>query len=118
VGFSKNPSPSRKIMSRKYEDIQRIIIERQGVSRRLNEAIHKVRGLERHALRLEKRSYGDATRIVLLAYAMLRGKAYEDIERTCTRAPSASAIADVVRQHVALEDATEEVKRWLRSSSS
>ena len=105
-------------MSRKYEDIQRIIKERQAVSLRLNQAIHRVTGLERHALRLEKRSYGDATRSILLAYAMLRGKAYENIERKCTRAPSASAIADVVRQYVVLEDATEEVKRWLRSSSS
>ena len=105
-------------MSRKYETIQRIIQERQAASSRLREAIHRVSGLERHALRLEKRSYGDATRSILLAYAMLRGKAYESVERKCARAPSASAIADVVREHAALEDATEEVKRWLRSSSS
>ena len=105
-------------MSRKYETIQRIIKERQAESRRLTEATHRVTGLERHALRLEKRSYGAATRSILLAYALLRGKAYERVVRKCVRAPSPSAIADVVRQHAAMEDATEEVKRWLRSSSS
>ena len=105
-------------MSRKYETLQRIIKERQAASRRLGEAIHRVRGLERHALRLEKRSYGKDTRSILLAYAMLRGEAYTNVERTCVRAPSPSAIADVVRQYAAIEDATEEVKRWLKSSSS
>jgi hypothetical protein len=105
-------------MSRKYETIQRIIIERQAESRRLGQAIHRVTGLERHALRLEKRSYGIGTRSILLAYAMLRGKPYASVERTCVRTPSPSAIADVVRQHAACEDATEEVKRWLQSSSS
>jgi hypothetical protein len=104
-------------MSKKYESIQRIIIERQAASRRLNEAIHRVKGLERHELRLEKRSYGDMTRSILLAYAMLRGVAYERVERTCTRAASPSAIADVLQQHAAGQD-VEEVKRWLRSSSS
>jgi len=98
--------------------LQRIIIERQATSRRLGEALLRVRGLERHALRLEKRSYGETTRSILLAYAMLRGKRYVSVERKCARAPSPSAIADVVRQHAAIEDATEEVKRWLRSSSS
>ena len=105
-------------MSRKYESIRRIIIERQAASRRLNEAIHHTKGLERHALRLEKRSHGEATRSILLAYAMLRGVPYERVERSCRRAPSASAIAEVTRQHVPSEDAVEEVKRWLRSSSS
>lgn len=105
-------------MSRKYEDIQRIIKQRQAESLRWNRAIQGARGLERHTLRLEKRRYGDVTRSILLAYAMLRGKTYVSVERTCVRAPSAGAIADVVRQHAAIEDATEEVKRWLRSSSS
>jgi len=105
-------------MSRKYETLRTTIKERQAESRRLGEAIHRVTGLERHALRLEKRNFGDATRSILLAYAMLRGVAYERVERTCVRAASPSAIADVVRQYAASEDAVEEVKRWLRSSSS
>ena len=105
-------------MSRKYETLQRIIKERQAASRRLGEAIHRVSGLERHALRLEKRSYGAQTRSILLAYAMLRGKTYASVERSCVRAASPSAIADVVRQHAVIEDAIEEVKRWLKSSSS
>jgi hypothetical protein len=105
-------------MSRKYESIKRIIQERQAASSRLGEACRRVRGLARHALRLEKRAYGEETRSILLAYAMLRGVPYERVERTCTRAPSPSAIADVVRQHATSEDVVEEVKRWLRSSSS
>ena len=55
-------------MSRKYESIRRIIIERQAASRRLNEAIHRVNGLERHTLRLEKRGFGEATRIKLFIH--------------------------------------------------
>jgi hypothetical protein len=105
-------------MSRKYETLQRIIRERQAASRRLSEAVHRVRGLERHALRLEKRSFGEGTRSILLAYAMLRDRLYESVERTCVRAPSPSAIADVVRLHAVTQDAIEEVKRWLKSSSS
>jgi hypothetical protein len=105
-------------MSKNYVTLRRIIIERQAASRRLGKEIRRATGLARHALRLEKRSYGDTTRSILLAYAMLRGVPYETVERRVVRAPSASAIADVVCQHEVKEDAVEEVKRWLKSSSS
>ncbi len=61
-------------------------------------------GPDRHAAREAKRGIGDAARIWLLAYAMLRGVPYESLERT-TRTASwrmkhiLDEVSGIVREH-------------------
>jgi hypothetical protein len=101
-------------MSKTYVTIKQIIIERQAASRLLRRRIREARGLERHNLWLEKRSYGKETRYLLLAYAMLRGVRRAALEKRCESPPSPSAIADIAARHAPEADFTlERVKEWL-----
>lgn len=61
--------------------------------------IHETRSDERHYWWQEKRSLGDATRHFLLAYGLLRGIAYEAMERTCREAPDGSLIMSLCQEH-------------------
>lgn len=51
-----------------------------------NALISATRGPDRHAARLAKKGIGESARVLLLAYAMLRGVPYDRLERT-TRTP-------------------------------
>jgi len=45
--------------------------------------IRAARGPERHALRMEKKDVGEGARVLLLAYALLRGVPYRALEARC-----------------------------------
>lgn len=85
--------------------------------------IREAHGLDRYHLWNEKRYHGDSTRNALLAYACLRGRPYETIERKVREGnfPSATAI----RSHLleALDEAQkaewtpERVKGWLEGKA-
>lgn len=64
----------------KYPKIKQKLKNRQAASQAIHKKIHATNGIERHELWLEKRSFGHKTRILLLAYAMLRGVPYRAVE--------------------------------------
>jgi hypothetical protein len=86
--------------------------------------IREAKGLDRYHLWNEKRYHGDSTRNALLAYACLRGRAYETVERKVREGNFPSATA--VRSHLldALDDAQkvewtpERVRDWLEGKAS
>lgn len=60
-------------------EIKRLADEGRSYHPRIREA----RGPERHALRMEKKSVGEEARVLLLAYALLRGVPYRALEARC-----------------------------------
>jgi hypothetical protein len=101
----------------KYPEIKKSLCDREHVSRTvLRGAIRDAAGMDRWQAWVEKRDYGDETRLLLLAYAMLRGKPYIACEPKCGEfnMPSASGICNVAMAHgFKLELAN--VKAWLAS---
>lgn len=59
------------------EEIKKHTVE----SREINKAIQQESGLARHCLRQSKAALGYHSRYLLLAYAILRGRPYEQQER-------------------------------------
>jgi len=101
----------------KFPEIKKTICEREHVSRRvLRGAIREATGMDRWAAWVDKRDYGDETRLLLLAYAMLRGLPYVACEKKCGEfnKPSASGICNVAAAHGFQLDLAA-VKAWLAS---
>ncbi len=85
--------------------------------------IREAKGLDRYHLWNEKRYHGDSTRHALLAYACLRGRAYEAVERKVREGnfPSATAIRshllEALGEAQKAEWTPERVKGWLEGKA-
>lgn len=103
------------------ESIRSQIKENTDKSRAIRNRIHATNGMERWSLWEDKRELGSGTRILLLAYACLRGRPYVQIERKVASGnePSPSAILyaiESVLPQEGLEEGLwtkERVKAWL-----
>lgn len=100
----------------KYPEIRTQIKERAAHSRAIHEQIREATGLDRHRLWNEKRWYGAETRLLLLAYAFLRGMPYHAVERKCRNNPCDLHYA-IQRRLKALghEMERESIKSWLKA---
>lgn len=52
-------------------------------SRMMREEANKTSGMEKHKIHLRMRRYGYRTRHYLLAYALIRGREYKQVEQNC-----------------------------------
>jgi hypothetical protein len=52
-------------------------------SREMREEANKTSGMAKHEIHLQMRRYGSHTRNLLLAYALLRGREYKQVEQNC-----------------------------------
>jgi len=78
---------------------------------------HPETGGERASLWAEKREIKDRARHLLLAYAFLRGRAYASQEAKCTKAPSATWIANLITEAVVEAPTAEVIKAWIEPKS-
>ncbi len=69
-------------MSKNLYEIREKVKGLAVAGRAKNALVSASRGLNRHAAREAKKGIGDAARIWLLAYAVLRGVPYESLEKT------------------------------------
>lgn len=82
-------------MKNKYPEFRQILRERQAESQALAQQIRQTSGKERMLLWEQKRQYGSKTRVLLLAYACLRGVPYKAVERKCHMEPTPSNVSEV-----------------------
>ncbi len=83
--------------------------------RALNTKIQAASGLDRHLLRREKKSAGARARYLLLAYAILRGREYQEQERHTAdgNRPYVTLILDAATSAGA-GIARESIETWLK----
>lgn len=103
----------------KFPKIKKSLCEREHISRSVHrKAIQESTGMNRWQAWVAKRSYGEDTRHLLLAYGFLRGLPYVACEKKCDdkNLPSARSIASAAgEQGVNLD--VEAVKTWIAETS-
>ena len=77
------------------DDLKVKVLALAAEGRTLRARIGAARGAERDALWNEKRAVGRRARVVLLAYAFVRGVPYARVERRTASPPNPYALADV-----------------------
>lgn len=76
------------------------IIGFQVSSLRLSRFLRKAKGEKRARLRMQKRALGDRARLHLIAYGLIRGVPYQNIERPGRfNVPEAQRILDIIKEH-------------------
>lgn len=102
----------------KYPEIQKELRERQTESQAIRQKINQSSGRERYDLWDEKRDYGDHTRDVLLAYALLRKVPYLVVEGKCREGNEASAHAiQCAAVRFGHELTKEQIQAWLEAEA-
>lgn len=102
------------LMKDSLKALKTTIKGRAQTSQWMRQEANKLSGMAKHQKHLEMRSYGNGTRYYLLAYGLLRGKAYRDIEQSTHTKPWTGQIHTCLSQFMGNVNfwTLDEIDRW------
>jgi hypothetical protein len=98
----------------KFPKVRTELRVRESESREIRKKIQASTGMDRWHAWVEKRSYGEDTRHLLLAYGYLRGRPYGTCEKKCgdLNFPSSSYIARLATEY-GVQTSAETIDVWI-----